>query len=104
MTGAAAFASGQAVDSAHPAHPGDTILLTVWSLADPFVTVPAASVHVGVAGVDHQASSITPMSDAGTYQVQFTLASNVPYGPQQPVTVGIDTRISAPFPLAIRLP
>ena len=38
--------------------------------------------------------TITPGTQTDSYQIQFTLGSNVPYGPNQPVTVGIGTRIS----------
>jgi hypothetical protein len=29
-----------------------------------------------------------------SYQIQFTLGPNVPYGPNEPVAVGIGTRVS----------
>ena len=101
---AAMNASGAAIDAAHPAHPGDLVTLTVAGLFDASATVPSSSVNVNVAGVDQGAVSVIAVpAQPGVCLVQFVLSSNVPSGQQQAqsVTVGISTRISAAFPIAV---
>ena len=101
---AAMNASGAAIDAAHPAHPGGLVTLTVAGLFDASATVPSSSVNVNVAGVDQGAVSVIAVpAQPGVCLVQFVLSSNVPSGQQQAqsVTVGISTRISAAFPIAV---
>ncbi len=43
--------------------------------------------------------SAGPQPDS--YQIQFTLGAGVPFGPNEPVQVGIGTRVSAPVNLFI---
>ena len=100
---AASGASGT-IDAAHPAVPGDVITLDVTRLAGTALSVAASSVHISVGGVDHIASSLTPVLNSDVVKVQFTLAAGLPEGTQQPMTVRVGTRVSAPFTLNAVVP
>jgi hypothetical protein len=84
-------------DARHPATPGDVILLDVAGL---LASTPSA-VHISVGGVDHVASALNSVLQFGfisdVTRIQFTLASALPDGTQQPLTVRVGTRVSAPF-------
>ncbi len=84
-----------AVDSNHPAHAGDLITLFVTGLADPGIAVLPSRLHINVGGVDHIATSINGR------QVQFLLSPNVPQG-NEPLTIMLDTRVSAPATIFVR--
>ena len=45
--------------------------------------------------------TITAGSQPDSYQIQFTLGANVPFGPNEPLQVGIGMRVSAPGDLFI---
>jgi uncharacterized protein (TIGR03437 family) len=94
-------AAGVPIDSAHPVRQGDTVVLAVTGLTDAS-GAPLSGVVVNIAGTNQPVSSLTPGPQPGVLQVQFTLIPYVPYGPQQPLTVGVDTRVSAAFLLPIR--
>lgn len=96
--------SGAAIDGSRPVRAGDSVSLTVWGLSDANNLNPAAaSVRVNVSGIDHAAMAVIPLAGlSNLYTVQFVLASSVPAGLQQPMTVGISTRVSAPYFIAIR--
>jgi hypothetical protein len=92
---ALAGTSGQ-LDSFHFVRPGDLISLIVDG-------IPAGTnlpIVVNVGGLDHIPVSIQPTS-SGPVIVQLVLAAGVSTGPQVPVTLALDTRISAPFPIPI---
>lgn len=99
-------AASLTIDGLHQVHPGDVVSLTVAGLSDDTnAAPPAAGVHIIVGGVDHVASSVTSLpGQLGACLVQFVLASNVPIGPQQPVTVNLNTRVSAQYFLNISRP
>jgi len=65
--------------------------------------VPPSSVHISVGGVDHVATALTQSPQFGSIsdvvRVQFTLASGLPDGTKLPVTVRLDTRVSAAYAL-----
>jgi hypothetical protein len=93
---------GLALDANRQARAGDTVVLTVAGLAEPNGSVAAASaVHVKIGTADHVATAVTD-SGAGTYAVQFVVSPLTPYGPQQPVSVGVGTRFSSGFAIGIR--
>jgi Matrixin len=92
------------VDALHPAAPGDVITLDLTRLAGSAPSVPASSVHISVGGVDHIASALDPVPDSDVVKVQFTLASALPDGTPQPMTVRVGTRVSAPFMLDVTTP
>ena len=95
--------AGALIDSAHPVRQGDTVVLWVTGLTDASgAAAPLASVHVTIAETDQPISTLTPGREGGLMQLQFTLSPYVPYGPQQRLTVGVDTRVSAAFLLPIR--
>jgi len=91
---AASSAAGP-IDGGHPAVPGDVITLDVTRLG----SVSPAGVHIIVGGVDHIATSLAPVINSDVVKVQFTLSSGFPEGTQQPMTVRVGTRVSAPFTL-----
>jgi hypothetical protein len=88
-------------DTLHPAAPGDVITLDVIRLAGSASSVSASSVHISVGGVDHIASALNPVAQSDVIKVVFTLASGLPDGSQQPMTVRVGTRVSAPFTLNV---
>lgn len=93
------------IDALHPALPGDVVILAVSGLPGSAPSVSASSVHISVGGVDHIASELDPVphvdGTADTIKVQFTLASGLPSGAQQPTTVRVGTRVSAPYTLNV---
>jgi hypothetical protein len=92
---------GQPMDPSRAARAGDTLVLTVSGLAEPGgATPPAGSVKVRVAGVEHTAQAVLEVG--GTHLVLFTLSPLVPFGPQQPVMVGVGTRFSLPVMMGVR--
>jgi uncharacterized protein (TIGR03437 family) len=97
---ASATAAGQPLDATHSVSAGDAITLTVSGL-EQNGSLQAAAVRVNAGGVLHVPSSIVLLGP-DLYQVQFTLAATVPYGPQVPVSVGIDTRYAAPVYILVR--
>jgi uncharacterized protein (TIGR03437 family) len=102
---AAVHNSGVAVDSAHPAGPGDLIGLTVSGFADYSAQALLSAVRIEVGGVAHLPVSVTSSpTQAGAALMQFVLSPKVPAGPQTPVTAGFGTRVSAAYPLATRNP
>ena len=92
------------IDALHPAAPGDVILLDVAGL----LTSTPSSVHISVGGVDHVATAMSSVLQFGLIsdvtRIQFTLASALPDGLQQPVTVRVGTRVSAPFTIYVTAP
>jgi hypothetical protein len=64
--------------------------------------VAPGSVKVLVGSIEHQALSVFAATEPGVYFVVFALGSNVPSGPQVPVTVSLDQRVSLPFYLPIQ--
>ena len=61
--------------------------------------------HISVGGVDHVATALDSVLQFGLIsdvtRIQFTLAAELPDGDQQPVTVRVGTRVSAPFTLNV---
>jgi hypothetical protein len=106
---AAVNSIGVPIDQAHPVKQGDPVLLTVTGLLDSSGNPPApGSIRINVSsitgtGMDHTPSAVLSSSIPGAVQLPFVLNPNVPYGPQQILTVGIDTRVSSQtFTIAIR--
>jgi hypothetical protein len=69
-----------------------------------------SAVHISVGGVDHVATALNSVLQFGLLsnitRIQFTLASALPASAsqdaaQQPVTVRVGTRVSAPFTLYV---
>jgi uncharacterized protein (TIGR03437 family) len=91
------------VDAKHPASPGDVISVDVTGLSDS--PISASSVHISVGGVDHVATALSSVLQFGLIsdvtRIQFTLASKLPDGAAQPMTVRVGTRVSAPFTLNV---
>jgi hypothetical protein len=92
-------------DASHPVAPGDVIMLDVAGLFGSNPSIPASGVHISVGGVDHVATALNSVLQFGLLsnitRIQFTLASALPDGSQQPVTVRVGTRVSAPFTLYV---
>jgi Matrixin len=91
------------VDATHPASPGDVINVDVKGLSDS--PLSASSVHISVGGADHVATALSSVLQFGLIsdvtRIQFTLASKLPDGAAQPMTVRVGTRVSAPFTLNV---
>jgi len=94
--------NASAGNTGRAARPGDLITLTVRGLAEPDATVAPGSVKVTVGGIEHQALSVFPATEPGVYYVVFALGTGVPFGPQVPLTVSVDQRVSLPFYLPIQ--
>jgi len=107
---AAVNSAGVPIDQNHPVKQGDAVILTVSGLLDASGNPPAASsVRItvwslaGGSGMDHTPSAVLSSSIPGAVQLPFVLNPNVPYGPQQILTVAIDTRVSSQsFTIPIR--
>ena len=87
--------SGQ-LDANHAARPGQLITLIVEGIQNGN-TLP---IKISVGGMDHSPVAVLP-SPNGTTQVQFVLSATVTTGPQIPVTISVDTRVSASFNIPI---
>jgi hypothetical protein len=92
------------VDSLHPAASGDVIAMDVAHLYGSAPAVSPSSVHISVGGVDHVATSLTPVLEFGlisdVVRIQFTLASGLPGGAEQ-ATVRVGTRVSPLYTLNV---
>jgi hypothetical protein len=101
----AAFAGTVFVDAQHPARAGDSINVDVKNLYGADASAAPSSVHISVGGVDHVATSLAGVLQFGLIsdiaRVTFTLASGLPDGTQQPLTVRLGTRVSAPYTLNV---
>ncbi len=94
---AATNSAGATISAANPAYLGGTVTLSVTGLTQSTTGagLPQTQVTVGNPPVPITTPlTIVPGPQTDSYQIQFTLGPNVPYGPNQPVTVGIGTRIS----------
>jgi hypothetical protein len=95
--------TGVPIDNNHPVKQGDTIVVTVSRLTDSAGDpAPLSKVRVNVGGMDQTAVTELSNSQSGLTQLQVVLGPTVPYGPAQPLWVGVETRRSAPVPLNIR--
>jgi len=92
-------------DALHPAAAGDVISVDVTRLGGSTAPVPTSSVRISVGGVEHTATALTPVLQFGLIsdvtRVQFTLATGLPSGTQQPMTLRVGTRVSAPIALHV---
>lgn len=102
---AAVNVTGNSIGQANPVHIGDTMTLYVTGLTQSVTGAGLSNAQVTVGGVSGSAVvtplTVNPGSAPDSYQIQFTLGPNVPFGPSQWVTVGIGTRVSAEVPLFI---
>ncbi|MCU1338559.1 MAG: peptidase and matrixin and adamalysin [Bryobacterales bacterium] len=100
-----AFRGPVFIDALHPVASGDVINVDVARLYGSAPPVSPSGVRVSVGGVDHVATALTPVLQFGlisdVVSVQFTLASGWPNGTQQPMTVRVGTRVSAPYSLNV---
>ena len=87
--------SGQ-LDSTHAARPGGLLTLIVEGIQNG-TNLP---IKITVGGLDHAPVAVLPSTN-GTTQVQLVLAASVLTGPQIPVTISIDTRVSTAFNIPI---
>ena len=88
--------SSTMLDGDHAARPGQLITLIVEGIQ----AGSALPIKVTVGGLDHTPVAVLPSAN-GTTQVQLVLAQTVTPGPQIPVTVSVDTRVSASFNIPI---
>jgi hypothetical protein len=92
------------VDALHPAAGGDVIAMDVAHLYGSAPAVSPSSVHISVGGVDHIATTLTPVLQFGlisdVVRIQFTLASGLSGGAEQ-VTVRVGTRVSPGYTLNV---
>jgi hypothetical protein len=88
------------INASNPVYLGDTVTLSVTGLTQSTTGAGLSQTQVTVGSPP--VAITTPLTitapqgmQADSYQIQFTLGPNVPYGPQEPVTVGIGTRVSS---------
>lgn len=93
--------SGLPISSSNPAHIGDTLVLSVTGLTQSLTGAGLSNTQLIVGGTSVTPLTISPSGQPDAYQIQFTLGSSVPFGPNDWVTVGIGSRVSAQFPLFI---
>src|SRR5581483_7340780 len=93
------------IDALHPAAPGDVLFVDVAQLYGSAPSVAPESVHINVGGLDHAATSLTPILQFGftsnVVRVQFRLSSSLPGGATQPMTVRVGTRVSPAYILNV---
>jgi predicted Zn-dependent protease len=98
---AATNASGAALSGSQTAQPGQTIVLTVGGLADPYGNLPALSaIDVNVGGIDEAPLVLTAVNST-TSQLQVLVPGTLAAG-NAPVTVRVATRISAPYTIPVQ--
>jgi uncharacterized protein (TIGR03437 family) len=92
--------SGGYIDSTHPAHQGDLLIVSLSNFASG-ATIDPSRVQVGVAGVMHSVLTVTTPV-AGLYQVAFLLNTSDKIGQTEQLVVYLDGRSSNPatIPLA----
>jgi hypothetical protein len=96
---AAVNSAGAPINASNAVHLGDTVTLSVTGLTQSSTGAGLSQTQVTVGGVAITTPlTILPGSQTDSYQVQFVLSPSVPYGPQQPVTVGIGSRASDALP------
>jgi uncharacterized protein (TIGR03437 family) len=94
---AAANSSGAPITTSNPAQLGNPMVLSVTGLTQSTNGTGLSQTQITVGGVAITTPlTILPGPQPDSYQIQFVLNPSAPYGPQDPVTVGIGTRISAP--------
>jgi len=95
---AAANSTGAFITNTNPVPLGTTVTLSVTGLTQSSNGAGLSQTQVTVGGVAIATPlTILPGPQPDSYQIQFTLGPNVPYG-QQLVTVGIGTRVSSALP------
>ena len=102
---AAVNSSGNPISQSNPVRIGDTVTLAVSGLTQSFNSAGLSNTQVTIGGIPGGAVvsplTVTAGAQPDAYQIQFTLGPNVPFGPNEPVQVGIGTRVSAPLNLFI---
>jgi uncharacterized protein (TIGR03437 family) len=93
-----------AVDPAHPARPGEFLIVLVNGLAEASAVIAPSRVRITVGGIQHSALAVAPASVPTTaHQVLFALSLLVAPG-QYTLTVSLDGRVSYPGLLFVRTP
>jgi Matrixin len=93
--------TGAPITSSNPAYLGGIVTLSVTGLTQSTTGAGLSQTQVTVGNPAVTITTpltIVPGQQADSYQIQFVLGPNVPYGPQEPVTVGIGTRVSNALP------
>jgi hypothetical protein len=100
---AAAASSGLVYSEANPAFPGDSVSLTVLSLADSLAPMDVSAITVSVGGVAQTVTFVQQNNSKDTATVGFQLnpQTTVPAAGSLPLTVTYDGRVSLPVPLPI---
>jgi hypothetical protein len=100
---AAAASSGLVYSDANPAFPGDSVALTVQSLADSLAPMDVSSIAVTVGGVAQTVTFVQQNNSTDTATVGFQLnpQNTVQAAESLPLTVTYDGRVSVPVPLPI---
>jgi uncharacterized protein (TIGR03437 family) len=88
------YASGNYVDTFHPIHVGDAIIITLSNFAPAGSTIDPSRVQVSVGGVLHAPYQVSAVGSV--YQVSFLMNATDPTGSSEPVIVYLDGRSSYP--------
>lgn len=101
---AATNSSGAAVSASNPVNPGGAVTLAVSGLANSNDIVPAAqNVQINIGGVNQVAEAVSALPGSqGLCVVQFVVPSNLAGGNAIPLTVGVGTRVSAAYFIAVQ--
>ncbi|MCC7174275.1 MAG: matrixin family metalloprotease [Bryobacterales bacterium] len=90
--------AGAPLSSDKPAHPGDSLLVSVTGLGD-----EAELLSLTLGGVAHTPTSVLPSTALeGGHIARFTVAAEVPVGDSVPLIAAIGHRHSQPVPLPVR--
>ncbi|MEP6714722.1 MAG: IPT/TIG domain-containing protein [Terriglobia bacterium] len=88
------------VDAAHPAHPGDEMIVSLINYSSTGENFAPSRVQVGVGGTMHSATTVGN-GVPGVYQIGFRLNANEAAGPAQPLIVYTDGRSSYPTTIPV---
>ena len=96
-----ADASGAMLSGSQSAQPGQTILLTVTGLADPYGDLPSPSeIMVNIGGMNVNPISVTPLS-ATACQLQLVIPATATAG-NATITVQVGTRLSGSYTIPVQ--
>ncbi|HVW86542.1 MAG TPA: IPT/TIG domain-containing protein, partial [Bryobacteraceae bacterium] len=100
--GAIQNASGAYIDSSHPAHQGDLLIIGLNNFAPDGSDIDLSRVQVSVGGAMHSPISVVSAA-SGVYQVSFLLNADEQPGTSQPLIVYLDGRSSYPASVPVAL-
>lgn len=81
--------------------PGDRVRLTVSHLVDEGVVPHASDITLRIGGLKQKADRVDDATQPNTWVVEFVVPPTTAVGDAQPLTVGVGTRVSAPWTIPV---